>query len=113
MLAMSHPVRIVLVEASHPGNLGAVARAMKNMGLVDLWLVAPRQFPHPEATALASSAADVLEAARVVDSVPEALSGCGFVLGTTARVRTRQSATRCARSFPSDGGSPRWKTWSC
>ena len=86
---MSHPVRIVLVEASHPGNLGAVARAMKNMGLVDLWLVAPRQFPHPEATALASSAADVLEAARVVDSVPEALSGCGFVLGTTARVRTQ------------------------
>ena len=89
MPAMSHPVRIVLVEASHPGNLGAVARAMKNMGLVDLWLVAPRQFPHPEATALASSAADVLAAARVVDSVPEALSGCGFVLGTTARVRTQ------------------------
>ena len=89
MLAMSHPVRIVLVEASHPGNLGAVARAMKNMGVFDLWLVAPRQFPHPEATALASSAADLLDTARVVDSVPEALAGCGFVLGTTARVRTQ------------------------
>ena len=86
---MSHPVRIVLVEASHPGNIGAVARAMKNMGLLDLWLVAPRQFPHPEATALASSAADVLDTAQVVDSVAEALAGCGFVLGTTARVRTQ------------------------
>ena len=89
MPAMSHPVRIVLVEASHPGNIGAVARAMKNMGLLDLWLVAPRQFPHPEATALASSAADVLDTAQVVDSVAEALAGCGFVLGTTARVRTQ------------------------
>jgi len=89
MRVMSHPVRIVLVEASHPGNLGAVARAMKNMGLLDLWLVAPRQFPHPEATALASSAADLLDTAHVVDSVPEALAGCGYVLGTTARVRTQ------------------------
>ena len=89
MPAMSHPVRIVLVEPSHPGNIGAVARAMKNMGVLDLWLVAPRQFPHPEATALASSAADLLETAHVVDSVPEALAGCGFVLGTTARVRTQ------------------------
>ena len=89
MLAMPHPVRIVLVEASHPGNIGAVARAMKNMGVLDLWLVGPRQFPHPEATALASSAADLLDTAHVVDSVPEALAGCGFVLGTTARVRTQ------------------------
>ncbi|MEY4378054.1 MAG: hypothetical protein RJB26_2604, partial [Pseudomonadota bacterium] len=86
---MAFPVRIVLVEPSHPGNIGAVARAMKNMGLLDLWLVAPRQFPHPEATALASGAADVLETAQVVDNVPAALAGCGFVLGTTARVRTQ------------------------
>ena len=86
---MPFPVRIVLVEPSHPGNIGAVARAMKNMGVLDLWLVAPRQFPHPEATALASSAADLLDSAHVVDSVPAALAGCGFVLGTTARVRTQ------------------------
>ena len=86
---MPFPVRIVLVEPSHPGNIGAVARAMKNMGVLDLWLVAPRQFPHPEAAALASSAADLLDTAHVVDSVPAALAGCGFVLGTTARVRTQ------------------------
>ncbi|MFM7067110.1 MAG: TrmJ/YjtD family RNA methyltransferase [Gammaproteobacteria bacterium] len=86
---MSHAVRIVLVEPSHPGNIGSVARAMKNMGLAELWLVSPRQFPHAEATALASGAADLLAVARVVDSVPAALAGCGFVLGTTARVRTQ------------------------
>ncbi len=84
-----HPVRIVLVEPSHPGNIGAVARAMKNMGLTELWLVAPRQFPHAEATALAAGAADLLVGARVVDTVEQALTGCGWVLGTTARVRTQ------------------------
>ena len=80
-------IRIVLVEPSHPGNIGAVARAMKNMGLEQLVLVSPRQFPHPEATARASGADDLLSRARVVESVPEALEGCGFVAATTSRER--------------------------
>ena len=80
-------IRIVLVEPSHPGNIGAVARAMKNMGLEHLVLVRPKQFPHPEATARASGADDLLAAARVVGSVAEALEGCGFVAATTSRDR--------------------------
>jgi len=84
---MSPNIRIVLVEPSHPGNIGAVARAMKNMALDELVLVRPKQFPHAEATARASGADDVLECARVVGSVAEALAGCGFVAGTTSRFR--------------------------
>jgi len=84
---MSPNIRIVLVAPSHPGNIGAVARAMKNMGLEELVLVRPKQFPHSEATARASGADDVLARARVVDSVAEALSGCGFVAATTSRDR--------------------------
>jgi TrmH family RNA methyltransferase len=83
----SSDIRIVLVAPSHPGNIGAAARAMKNMALARLVLVSPRQFPHPEAAARASGADDVLAAARVVDSLPEALRGCGFVAATTARER--------------------------
>ena len=80
-------IRFVLVETSHPGNIGAVARAMKNMGLSELVLVNPREFPHPEATARASGADDVLGAARVVATLQEAIADCGFVLATTARTR--------------------------
>lgn len=80
-------IRIVLVEPSHPGNIGAVARAMKNMGLEQLVLVSPRQFPDPEASARASGADDVLTRARVVPTVQEALQGCGFVAATTSRDR--------------------------
>jgi TrmH family RNA methyltransferase len=83
----SFDIRIVLVGPSHPGNVGAAARAMKNMGLRQLVLVAPRQFPHPEATARASGADDVLRAARVVDTLGAALDGCGYVAATTARDR--------------------------
>jgi TrmH family RNA methyltransferase len=83
----STDIRIVLVAPSHPGNIGAVARAMKNMALDDLVLVKPKQFPHSEATARASGADDVLARARVVDSVPEAIAGCGFVAATTSRDR--------------------------
>ncbi|HEY1891527.1 MAG TPA: RNA methyltransferase [Steroidobacteraceae bacterium] len=81
------PISIVLVEPSHPGNIGAVARAMKNMGLTRLMLVNPRQFPHSEAIARASGAADVLAGARVVTTVAEAVAGCGFVVATTSRAR--------------------------
>lgn len=81
------PVRIVLVATSHPGNIGAAARAMKNMGLGDLVLVAPRLFPHAEATARASGADDLLARARVVDTVAAAIADCGLVAATTARER--------------------------
>jgi len=80
-------VRVVLVEPSHPGNIGAVARAMKNMGLDRLVLVRPQEFPHPEATARASGAESVLAGARVVSTVAEALTGCGYVAATTSRDR--------------------------
>ncbi len=80
-------IRIVLVTPSHPGNIGAAARAMKNMALGRLVLVNPRQFPHPEASARASGADDVLAAARVVPSLPAALAGCGYIAATTARDR--------------------------
>lgn len=79
--------RIVLVRTQHPGNIGSTARAMKNMGLHDLVLVAPRKFPHSQATALAAGAADVLEQARVCETLSEALAGCVHVAGTTARSR--------------------------
>ena len=83
----SPDIRIVLVAPSHPGNIGAAARAMKNMGLSALVLVQPKQFPDPEATARASGADDVLGAARVVETLAEALEGCGFIAATTARER--------------------------
>ncbi len=80
-------VRLVLVEPSHPGNIGASARALKNMELDQLVLVKPRAFPDPEASARASGALDVLDRARVVDDLASALEGCGFVAATTARDR--------------------------
>ncbi len=83
----SDPIRIVLVEPSHPGNIGAAARAMKNMALEQLVLVRPKQFPHSEATARASGAVDLLARARVVQTLGEAIAGCGFVAATTARDR--------------------------
>jgi TrmH family RNA methyltransferase len=85
---MTGLVRIVLIDPSHPGNIGSVARAMKNMGLADLVLVRPRDFPHREASALAAGADDVLANARVVDTVGEAIADCVFVAGTTSRPRS-------------------------
>ncbi len=81
------PIRMVLVDTSHPGNIGAVARAMKNMELEDLTLVRPRQFPHPEASARASGADDLLSRVRVCATLAEALEGCGLVLACTSRDR--------------------------
>jgi len=80
-------IRVVLVETSHPGNIGAVARAMKNMGLEQLVLVRPKEFPHSEASARASGAADVLEKALVVDRLEDGIADCGFIVATTARDR--------------------------
>ena len=85
---MHIPVRIVLVETSHPGTVGASARAMKTMGLDDLTLVSPKEFPSAEATARASGADDLLATARVVDSLDEAIADCGFVVGASARLRS-------------------------
>jgi tRNA/rRNA methyltransferase len=80
-------VRIVLVETSHPGNIGAAARAMKTMGLEALALVRPRHFPHSEAEAMASRATDILAAARVCSTLDEALAGSVFAVACTARSR--------------------------
>ena len=83
-------IRFVLVETSHPGNVGSTARAMKTMGFSDLVLVNPRDpdaIRHDEAIALASGAADILAAARVVSSLDEALSGCNFSVALSARPR--------------------------
>jgi TrmH family RNA methyltransferase len=81
-------VRIVLIDPSHPGNIGSVARAMKNMALSDLVLVRPRSFPHAEAIALAAGADDILAGARIVDTVAEAIADCAFIAGTTSRPRS-------------------------
>jgi TrmH family RNA methyltransferase len=83
----SPPIRFVLVDTSHPGNIGAAARAMKNMGLSELVLVRPKVFPHSEAIVRAAGADDVLARARVVDSISDAIAGCGFVVATTSRDR--------------------------
>jgi len=80
-------IRIVLVDTNHPGNIGAAARAMKNMGLRELHLVRPRLFPHADATARASGADDVLQAARVHRDLEDAIADCGLVVGTSARQR--------------------------
>ncbi|MCG8025057.1 MAG: RNA methyltransferase [Candidatus Thiodiazotropha endolucinida] len=81
-------IRIVLVDTSHPGNIGAAARAMKNMSLRQLHLVTPQHYPHQEATSRASGADDLLNNARVAGSLDEALTGCRLVVGTSARTRS-------------------------
>jgi tRNA/rRNA methyltransferase len=80
-------VRVVLVQTSHPGNIGAAARAMWTMGIASLVLVAPKSFPDPAAVALASGATDALDRARVVGTLAEALEGCGRAIGLSARPR--------------------------
>ena len=85
---MNIPVRIVLVDTSHPGNIGATARAMKTMGLADLALVRPLHFPSDEATARSAGADDVLESARVCANLADAIADCGWVVGASARLRT-------------------------
>ncbi len=80
-------IRIVLVNTSHPGNIGAVARAMKNMGLSQLYLVDPKEYPSEQAEWRASNAVDVLSSAHVVNNLDEAIAECGLVIGTSARER--------------------------
>ena len=80
-------IRIVLVEPSHPGNIGAAARAMKTMGIGRLALVNPRRFPDPQAEWRAAGATDVIDGCAVYASVDEAIAECHFVVGTSARAR--------------------------
>lgn len=87
-------VAVVLVRTSHPGNIGAAARAMKTMGLSDLVLVSPRHFPDGDATAMAAGAADVLGAARVTDSIEAALADRELAIGFSARRRDLSHAPR-------------------
>jgi TrmH family RNA methyltransferase len=94
---MTTSIRIVLADTSHPGNIGATARAMKNMGLDTLVLVRPQSHPHPDAVARASGAADLLAAARVEASVDAAIADCGLVLGTSARPRSARHRVLDAR----------------
>tara|TARA_B100000902_G_C27253579_1_gene886602 strand:+ start:830 stop:1555 length:726 start_codon:yes stop_codon:yes gene_type:complete len=81
-------IQIVLVETSHPGNIGSVARAMKNMGLAKLALINPKKFPHQDATALAGNATDLLNNAQVFDSIQTAVKGSKVIYATSARDRT-------------------------
>jgi tRNA (cytidine32/uridine32-2'-O)-methyltransferase len=81
-------IRIVLIGTTHPGNIGAVARAMKNMCLQQLYLVQPKKYPSAEATDRASGADDLLQRAKVCDSLDEALQGCRMVVGASARLRS-------------------------
>ena len=99
-----------MVETSHPGNIGAAARAMKNMCLERLYLVRPHRFPDEEARARASRADDILEGATVCGTLQQALEGCSMVFGASARslralpwpqLDARSSAELVARQEPS------------
>jgi len=94
---LSH-IRIVLSHTSHPGNIGAVARAIKTMGIVSLYLVNPKKFPDAEAEARASGAADVLHNAHVCASLAEALQGTVYALAVSARRRELAYESAAARS---------------
>lgn len=99
---MLDDVRVVLVEPSHPGNIGGVARAMKTMGIQDLALVRPRRFPDPQADWRASQATDVLDRATVVSSLEEVIADCGLVIGTSTRERRIPWPTQTAAEFASE-----------
>ena len=81
-------VQIVLVETSHPGNIGSVARAMKNMGLKNLVLINPKKFPDQDAVALAGNAADILDSAVIFDSIEAAVKNSKMIYATSARERS-------------------------
>lgn len=81
-------IRIILVNTSHTGNIGSTARAMKTMGLSDLYLVDPVSAPDGKSSALAAGAGDVLANATTVSELSEAVKGCSLVVGTSARSRT-------------------------
>jgi tRNA (cytidine32/uridine32-2'-O)-methyltransferase len=105
-------IAVVLVQTSHPGNIGAAARALKNMGISNLRLVAPRtEFPSDEATWRAASATDVLEKARVFDTMNDAVADCGLIIGASARSRRIPwpvlTPRQCANHVVLDAGKNR------
>ena len=95
--ALLSQVRVVLCQTSHPGNIGACARAMKTMGLQHLFLVEPKHFPHAEADAMASRATDILESARVCTTLDQALAGTVFAAASTGRSRDLSHAVLTPR----------------
>ncbi|MDC9582313.1 tRNA (cytosine(32)/uridine(32)-2'-O)-methyltransferase TrmJ [Xenorhabdus sp. PR6a] len=103
---MLENIRIILVETSHTGNMGSTARAMKTMGLTNLYLVNPLVQPDSHAIALSAGASDVIGNATMVNSLDEALAGCELVIGTSARSRTlswpivepRECGERCVNA---------------
>ena len=106
MIKNINKTRIVLVGTTHPGNIGAAARAMKTMSQDKLYLVAPKIFPSAEATARATGADDILADARVFPSLKEAISDCDLVIGTSARTRSipwpMVSPRECAKTISED-----------
>jgi len=98
--ALLQRIRIVLVETSHPGNIGAAARAMRTMGLAHLYLVRPARFPCAEATARAAGADELLYRAAVCSTLEEAVADCAWTVATSARARRlewpRYSPRECA-----------------
>jgi len=91
-------IRVVLLRPSHPGNVGAAARAMKTMGITQLRLVRPKRFPHPDARAMASGAADVLESAHACANLEEALAGTTYSVALSARERELSHSSLDARA---------------
>ena len=107
---MLENLKIVLVDTTHPGNIGATARAMKTMGLEQLVLVSPKRFPSAECTARAAGADDILARAQVFSRPEEAVADCGLVFGTSARTRniawpevTPEAAAAQVIDHPGDG----------
>ncbi|MEC8859935.1 MAG: RNA methyltransferase [Pseudomonadota bacterium] len=101
-------IQVVLVNTSHPGNIGAAARALKNMGIPNLRLVDPRDYPSDTATWRAASATDVLERAEVFPDLQTAVADCGLVIGASARSRRMPwpvlSPRQCANHVAADAG---------
>jgi TrmH family RNA methyltransferase len=87
VIAMLPQIRFTLIETSHPGNIGGVARAMKCMDLASLVLVSPSHFPHPDAASRSAGAGEILSGARIFRDVESAIADCVYVAGTTARSR--------------------------
>jgi len=94
-------IRVVMVETTHPGNIGAAARAMKAMGYKNLYLVKPKIYPNAEATARAAGADDILIRAVVCESLEEALQGCVTVVASSARPRAISSPVFTPREYAS------------
>lgn len=86
---MLNQIRIVLVETSHTGNIGSVARAMKTMGLCQLVLVSPKELPDGQAYALSAGASDLLASAKVVKTLQEAIADCRLVIGTSHKAKSQ------------------------